>query len=98
MASEGSRPATMAAISIPSAVPAAAVPAAVSPPRPALPYQQSSLFHAFRRCWLLASTLGLLVGGLVGTLWWFAIPDQYSAEIRVRIPSPWSNSAPERRG
>ena len=88
----------MAAISIPSAVPAAAVPAAVSPPRPALPYQQSSLFHAFRRCWLLASTLGLLVGGLVGTLWWFAIPDQYSAEIRVRIPSPWSNSAPSGAG
>lgn len=89
MASEGSRPATLPTVSIPPAVSASMAPAVAPPTRPALPFPQSSLFHAFRRCWLLASTLGLLVGGVMGTLWWFAIPEHYSAEIRVRIPAPW---------
>lgn len=98
MATEGSRPATMAAVSLPAALPPPAVPASVSPTPGAWPHPQSSLFLAFRRCWRLASALGLLVGGLVGTLWWYAIPDNYSAEIRVRIPAPWITSAPSNGG
>jgi capsular exopolysaccharide synthesis family protein len=88
MASEVSRPATVSAVSAPPTIPAAA--AAVGPSRLPPLYPQSSLFHAFRRCWLWASVLGLLVGGLVGTLWWFSIAEQYSAEMRVRVPASWS--------
>jgi succinoglycan biosynthesis transport protein ExoP len=94
MASEGSRPATMPAVSLDPA-PAAPVPVAVAPSlRPAPAYSQASLFHAFRRCWRLAATLGLLAGILVGTLWWFSLTEQYTAEIRIRISAPWSASAP----
>ncbi|MGH7223229.1 MAG: hypothetical protein ACRELF_08375, partial [Gemmataceae bacterium] len=98
MASEGSRPATVPAISIPPAAPASAAATSAPPTRLLLPYLQSSLFLAFRRCWLLASTLGLLVGAGVGTLWWFAIPEHYSAEIRVRIAAPWMTSAASSAG
>lgn len=92
MARESSRPATMTTVSIPPTEPPATAPMP-PPPRPMPPYAEASLMHAFRRCWLLASTLGILFGGLVGTLWWFSIPEQYSGEIRVRIPAPWNASA-----
>lgn len=98
MASEGSRPAAMPAVSVSPATPASAGPAPAPLPRPVLPYPQSSLFHAFRRCWLLALTLGLLVGGVVGTLWWLSIPEHYRAEIRVRIPAPRTPSAASSSG
>ncbi|HTU19670.1 MAG TPA: polysaccharide biosynthesis tyrosine autokinase [Gemmataceae bacterium] len=87
MASEDSRPAAMPDASTPSAAPASATPAAAPLPRLAPFYPQSSLVHAFRRCWLLASTLGLMVGAGAGTLWWLSIPEHYRAEIRVRIPA-----------
>lgn len=42
--------------------------------------------------------LGLLVGGVAATLCWFAAPEHYSAEIRVRIPAPWVASPPSSAG
>jgi len=57
------------------------------------PSVSSALFKAFRRRWLLASTLGLLVGGFVGALLWSLLPEQYSAEVRLRIPAPDRASA-----
>jgi len=55
----------------------------------ASPSLLSDLLRAFRRRWLLASTLGLLVGGLVGALLWLFLPPEYSAEVRLRLaPSP----------
>src|SRR5579871_373751 len=94
MAREHKRPATMQAISVPDMPPPA--PVAASMPMPGSSgYPQSSLLHAFRRCWLLATTLGLVAGGLVGTLWWYSIPEQFSAEIRVRVPLPWTSAAGE---
>lgn len=97
MAREGSRPATMMTVSVPPTEPPSTAPMP-PPPRPMPPYAEASLLHAFRRCWLLASALGLLFGGCVGTLWWFSIPEQYSGEIRIRIPAPWTASAGSNAG
>lgn len=87
MASQDPRPAALAAASAPASSPTPAAPA--GPSRVPAIYPQASLLHAFRRCWLLASVLGLAAGIVVGTLWWFCIPEQYSAEIRVRVPASW---------
>ncbi len=54
----------------------------------ATPSLSSGLLRAFRRRWLIAGTLGLLAGGVVGALLWLFLPEQYSAEVRLRLPPP----------
>lgn len=54
----------------------------------ASPSLLSDLLRAFRRRWLMASTLGLLLGGAVGALVWLLLPPSYSAEARLRLVVP----------
>ncbi len=51
----------------------------------------ATYFHAFRRHWIVATALGLLCGGLLGTLVYLARPPQYAAVAYIKVeakPTP----------
>jgi capsular exopolysaccharide synthesis family protein len=64
----------------------------------ASPSVLSDLLTAFGRCWLLASAAGLVAGALTGGLLWFFWPQQYRAEVWLRlvVPGPRPTAAGDR--
>src|SRR2546428_249791 len=47
-----------------------------------------SLLAALSRRWLLALSLGLGGGALVGALLWYLVPGRYLAEVRLQLRRP----------
>lgn len=90
MASESSRPATVPDVPL---VPDAAPVKTTELRHTMSAYPSPSLFRAFRRCWRLASVLGLLGGALVATVLWYAVPVEYSAELRLSVAAADAPSA-----
>ncbi|RLS76903.1 MAG: hypothetical protein DWI03_07875, partial [Planctomycetota bacterium] len=43
------------------------------------------LWHSFRRCWLPASVLALLLAGMGGIATWFLMPRNYEAVAWLRV-------------
>lgn len=48
---------------------------------------KSGLFHALRRRWLLASSMGLLIGSSVAIALWFLFPETRSATAQYEVSS-----------
>src|SRR5262245_30208143 len=72
---------------VPAPTPVGTYPEAVLPP-PASPgptVNISTLWRAFRRRWLLAITLAMLVGTAGGVGLWFARSPRYTAAALLRI-------------
>jgi succinoglycan biosynthesis transport protein ExoP len=90
MASESSRPATVPDMPL---VPDAAPVKTTEVRHTMSAYPAPSLFRAFRRCWRLASVLGLLGGALVATALWYAVPAEYRAELRLSVAAADTTSA-----
>ena len=62
-----------------------------SPPALAAGPDLPLLLQALSRRWLLATFLGLLVAGAVGTAAWFLFPIRYTAysQLRIAMTPPW---------
>jgi hypothetical protein len=53
-------------------------------PMPVFPSLQN-LFKAYKQCWVLATLIGLLLGGLLGAGMWFLKPPQYKAFAALQV-------------
>lgn len=76
----------------PDSAPSTPLPPDASPALGVSPSVLSSLMKTFRRCWLFASSTGILAGVVTAGLLWLFWPARYSAEVRLRLATSASKS------